>query len=143
MNKIALSIIGISELKADLANLPVELRGEARNLIEAEANAAAYSIRQQYPIGETGNLVKGVEVRPLADNANVTGFRVLSLAPHAWWYEYGTAIRKTKRTNAERGRMGPPRFPTFVFIRAMLKARAAMENGLREFLVRHGLKVSG
>ena len=134
---IALTIEGIAEVQKALQDLPPTLVVEGSHLIEGEANYAAYQIRSQYPAGD---LQDGVTVDPVTKATAYAGFRITSRDFKAEWYKFGTAMRHTKlgwNRGQERVR------PTPVFIPTMEKARATMWAGLREFLVRNGLIVTG
>jgi len=134
---VTLTFHGLQELKADLRQLPAALTGEAIHLVQAEGNAAAFAIRGAYP-EVTGHLRQGVGVEPIQRTQFFAGVRVVSRAPHAHLYEYGTQVRHTA-LGANRG--ASPPHP--VFVPRMIQARARMYAGLADLLVRHGLRAIG
>lgn len=132
-----LTFEGLSELREALRNLPDDLRGEARHIVEAAANGAAAQIQGAYAVDD-GDLRDGVYVRPSEVGTFGAGAIVVSKAPHAHLYEFGSQVRRTK-AGANRGAM-PPK-PTFVPI--VIRKRRQMQEQLIDLLVRHGLVVSG
>lgn len=124
---------GLQEFKKQLRNLPTELRAEADEIVTATAHEAAAEIVAAYPTGPTGNLKKGVKVR----QAN-GGAVVISAAPHAHLYEFGTQARQDD-LGRNRGSM-PPK-PTVIPI-AQRKRRGMYER-LKAMVEKHGLEVKG
>jgi hypothetical protein len=136
----SLKIHGIQELKEALANLPVQLKGEATAIVLDSAHAAANDIRAQYPAGGTGNLRKGVKVVVKEIGPVGVAAQVRSGAPHAVLYEFGTEARhyitKAGRWHAT-GRMpGKP-----VFIPTLMRGRRLMYRKLATIIEAQGLKV--
>ena len=146
----SLTISGIAELRAELARLPSELKGEASAIVLDTAYAAKDDIVSQYSIGPGkkgqpgGNLRKGVKVTVKEIGPFSVAAQVRSTAPHAWWHEHGSEVhhRVTKK-GWNRGTMfskkGPPR-P--VFIPTMIRHRRAMYAKLAALLERHGITVT-
>jgi hypothetical protein len=133
-----LKLSGILELKEALANLPVQLKGQATGIVLDTAHAAADDIRNQYPIGPTGNLRKGVKVQVKEIGPVGVAAQVRSAAPHAHLWEFGTEARHTK-LGWRRGRMKAP--PRPVFIPTMMRYRRLMYQKLAVMLEAAGLTV--
>ena len=92
---------GLDRLREQLSAMPSALADEAVPIIRTAAEQAAEKIKQTYPVVE-GNLRRGVKVRGLRREGAAVSIAVVSTAPHAHLYEYGTAKRTTKR-GANRG----------------------------------------
>lgn len=130
---------GLDELRAELRRLPADLVGEASNIIEATANAAAVEIRSAYaPHSKSGHLQSGVIVTHQDAGKWSAGAIVKSSSPHAYIFEHGTRARHTD-LGANRGAMPAGN----VFIPAVVKARRSMYQRLKDMLERHGLIVTG
>lgn len=93
---------GLDELRDELKRLPAELNREARDQVIATAEATAAELRAAYP-EKTGNLRRGVKVK-IEETPTSTIAKVISSAPHAHLWEFGTEIRKTQKLYP-RGRM--------------------------------------
>jgi hypothetical protein len=134
-----LTIEGLEELRAALRQLPQELADEAGPIVLTLAQYAADEMDQKYAAHEwTGNLRNGLSVT--RDDAYIRfGARavVKNRAPHAWWAENGTQIRKTS-TGANRGAMPP----IHVFVPSAIRWRRAMVEQLKGLVRRAGLVVS-
>jgi Bacteriophage HK97-gp10, putative tail-component len=91
--KANIRITGDKELEAALRALPRDLSLDAERLILAAADTAAAEIRAAYP-EVTGNLKGGVRVVTTGSEF-ATRSRVISSAPHAHLFEYGTEARQT------------------------------------------------
>lgn len=85
---------GVSELQAALKRLSIEVQEKAEKEIEATARATAAELKGVYPVGDTGNLRRGVRVKPVKGAREIT-WRTVSTAPHAHLWEYGTVNRTT------------------------------------------------
>lgn len=120
---------GMKELSATLRTLPEAIRADVDEVLAGIAEGMARSVAVQYRHGRTGKLQRGVRVRKLAPLA----YQVRSGAPHAHLFEFGTAVRYTKR-GAHRGAM--PRFGPIFGVEA-LRFRGHMVRDLTEVL-RHG-----
>jgi len=95
-------------------------------------------------IGPTGNLARGLSVTN-EPGALRYGTRavVRNRAPHAWWAEHGTQVRKNySRKDANRGAM-PPLEPNGIFIPIAQRHRREMVRALVAIVERHGLTVTG
>jgi len=137
---ITLTIEELAATQKAFGDLPPEMVKEATNIIQGEANYAAYQLKSKYP---PGDLQQGVEIEELKKDTAYAGFRIKNTDYKAWWFEYGTAERWTKkRFVAFRGQMPTPR-PHGPLVDTLQKARAQMWVLLRDLLVRTGLKVTG
>ena len=127
---------GLSELKADLRNLPHELAGEANHIVQAAANRAEADARAAYPV-RTGNLRDGMQQQVTDESEFGVSIRVKNTAHHAWIFEYGTQARHHGLKT-----WGPMPAGN-VFVPAMEKNRRWMYDELTLMLLRHGLGVQG
>jgi hypothetical protein len=113
------------------------LTGQAHAIVEARAHAAYDEIEAAYA-GHvvSGHLRDGLE---LEDTSVALAARVavLSTAPHAHLYEYGTETRYT-HGGASRGKM--PAFGTVT--KAAVRNRAPMMQELADMLTAHDLDVN-
>ena len=134
-----LTIEGLDELRAALRQLPEALSQEAGGIVLTAATGAAAAMDAQYAQHEwTGNLRHGLSVT--RDDAYIRyGARavVKNRAPHAWWAENGTQIRRTSK-GVNRGAMPP----IHVFVPTAIKWRRAMVEQLKALVRRAGLVVS-
>lgn len=95
----SLTLTGMRELLTQMEQLPVGLEAAAGTVVRASAYGAANELRSALALGPTGNLRRGVRVERL----DVSRYRVISGAPHAFINEEGTGPRQTKG-GANRGR---------------------------------------
>jgi hypothetical protein len=131
--------IGLDKFTLELENLPELLAGQGERLAEAAANGAALDIRTGYGRHRrTGTLQERVIVREMKTRKYVTGYEVLSRAPHALLFEYGTQARHTK-TGLSRGTMPPGN----IFVPAASRHRRQMYEQFKALLAREGFLVSG
>jgi hypothetical protein len=137
---------GLAELKKELRELPRELAGKAQGIVFEAAVDAMQDATPRYPIGPTqlqgrrpgGNLRRGLRVFASPQVArSAASVKLLSAAPHAHLYEYGTVQRKSRRGN--RGTMTG----TKVFWPAVGRAKKRMWRQLIALLRAHGLAVKG
>jgi Zn-dependent oligopeptidase len=128
-------VMDTREIRAALAKLPEELRGEAGHIVEASANEAVVAIRSAYPVF-TGNLRDHVYATQFEAGRFVSKWRVINAAKHAWIFEHGTVQRHTGK-GANRGIMPPGN----VFIPTAIRVRRRLLERLRDMLVQHGLMV--
>jgi hypothetical protein len=137
-------IDGLDELKAELRDLPQQLAGEARHIIEGAANRAVTDIKSKYGDVKhlTGNLRDHVSQEELSGDGLGVDIKVLSSAPHAWLFEYGSQARHyyTKAGVLHETGIMPG---TPAFVPAMEKNRLAMWEAIRDLLERAGLEVTG
>lgn len=144
--KATLVITGLDDLRTALRALPMELNAEAADIVLRRANDAANQIRDAYPIGPGrkgkagGTLKAKVRVDQLESTRFGVRVRVVSAAPHAHLYEFGTELRVTS-TGASRGRMPEPTHPTFVPITQ--RARKLVTQDQIAMFRRHGFEVTG
>ena len=125
---------GLDRLIADLQRLPDALKKEAERTIEAAANGMAAQVRQRYPRGQTGNLIKGVAMR----KRGPLNYQVVSRAPHANLYEFGS-VKRWRESGATTGSM--PEAPSPVFVPEAVRARKRQYAEHEETLRR--MKVTG
>lgn len=130
---------GMSEFRAALRRLPDELKAEASHIVEATANGVAAQVKQNYPTGKTGNLVRGVTVTHFEGGKVSAGAIVKSVAKHAWLYEHGSKVRRTGR-GANRGQM-PEAPESKQMIPIVVRARRRMTEQLIGLLQRNGFTV--
>jgi hypothetical protein len=128
---------GLAELHAALQALPETCAGEAAKLIEGAANGAYVEIRGAYP-SRTGNLRKGMKLKPIERKGLIVGQTVVNTAPHAQLFENGTQARHTT-IGANRGSMPPGH----IFVPRILKARRRLTGALKDMVARQGAVVSG
>jgi hypothetical protein len=139
---------GLTELRAWLRNLPEHLTNEASGIVSSSVQHAFTEIYNGYPIGPTGNLRRGLKMRLPGEGGS--GMRASSKAlgvnailynhaPHAWFYDNGTA---TRRSSTRPGGLGYMK-PTHLFVRTAIKWRTAMYARLVFMLEREGLIVTG
>lgn len=138
---------GLEELKAELRNLPADLTGEARNIVEDTANGAAVAIRTIYgKHRRTGNLQDNVIVLQSASGGQFGVANIVkSAAPHAWLFDNGSQARHYVTKSGKQhdtGRMWGKTPPTHAFVRTMIEYRHRMYDKLADLLRRHGLSVS-
>lgn len=134
---VTFTLDGLDEAIAEFRATPGAMTADARDVVESEGQAAANEIRVQYPV-LSGELRSGVGVEAMREGDAVAGVRVVSRAPEAIWYEYGTAARHTS-TGAFRGRMAPH----FTFIRTLIAHRARLVAFWRVLFERFGLRPIG
>ena len=101
---VALKLEGLTDLRASLLALPDKLRAQANDEVKRTTKEAAAALVVAYPQGDTGNLRKGVRTRYRINRLGLGVGTVLSLAPHAHLWEFGTVNRTTQK-GWNRGRM--------------------------------------
>lgn len=139
MSNNRLEFAGLKELREALRQLPHELKAEAQSIVMDAANGAGTDIKAAYDRHtKTGNLSKGVQVRPSEVSTFGAGAIVVSRAKHAWMFENGTQARHTA-IGANRGAMPPGH----VFIPVVVKRRKQMYVELMEVIRKQGLQVTG
>ena len=94
---------GLDRLRQQLSTIPGELADDAVPIIQAAAEQAAEKIKQAYPAVD-GDLRRGVKVRGLRREGAAVSIAVVSTAPHAHLFEYGT-VRRSNLKGANRGTM--------------------------------------
>jgi hypothetical protein len=133
-----LRIDGLRELSAALRRLPVELRDEARALVEATATRAEDHVRADYEAHSvSGKLARGLKRE---DTLSTYGVRVrlVNRANIASIYEYGTELRHTDVGHST-GRMPPAR----VFVPTVVEERRRLIAAEVALVERAGFKVRG
>lgn len=133
-------IKGRDQFLADLRALPETLHAEGKHMVEGSANGAGATIKAGYSDHRvTGNLAAHVKVEIEEFKAAIIA-EVKSTAPHAFIFEHGTRVRKTKK-NANRGAMWTRKPKPNIFVPAMVRARTLLTNDLIGLLERAGLVV--
>lgn len=134
-----LELTGLKELREALRQLPHELKAEAQKIVMDAANNAGAEIKAKYDEHtKTGNLSRGVQIRPSEASTFAAGAVVVSRAKHAWMFENGTQVRHTD-IGANRGAMPPGH----VFIPVVIRRRKGMYLELMEVIRKQGLQVTG
>jgi hypothetical protein len=87
---------GLAELRAALRALPEELRSDGAKIVDDAAEVTAASLKQSYPLGDTGNLRGGVSIATEHTPHGTIGI-VRSRSPHAHLWEFGTQNRTTRQ----------------------------------------------
>lgn len=130
---------GLNEFVADLIQLPKELSGEGGDIVISRATEAGDDIRAEYAASAvTGNLAEHVKVTVKEKNEFGAIAEVKSTARHAYIYENGTQIRKTK-DGKNLGAMPPAN----IFVPTVIRKRRAMVDDLKDLMRDKGLEVSG
>jgi hypothetical protein len=133
---------GLAELREQLRRLPEELKDEAQDIVLRTAQGAAAEVVAAYPQGPTGNLKRGVRARLQSAGRFGAGAMVISRAPHASIYEFGTRARQTEK-GANRGRMPKPKAQGgTAMIPRMQRLRAQMIRQLIALVQKAGFEVS-
>jgi len=136
----------LDQFRTTLQQLPDTLSAEALGLLRAAAAATRDEVRAAYPVGETGNLVRGVTVRERKKGRWAGSVQVRSRAHHAWLFEHGTKPRQARfrlgkrmRRPANRGVMPA----ADIFVRVAIRHRQQLRHALKAVLERAGFEVSG
>jgi len=131
---------GINDLRTALLAAGPEFADQRlRPLLRQHAHSLAGDVRQQYGRhNRTGNLANHIVVDEQAGNsATLLRSRVRSTARHAYIFEYGTAVRRTNTTKANRGVMPAAN----VFVPSAIRWRARLYEDARQALQR--LRIRG
>jgi hypothetical protein len=128
---------GLTEVRQALLHLPADLTSDATPIVDHATETAATSLRQAYPLGETGKLRQGVKVSVRASAAAVVG-EVKSTSPHAHLWEFGTQNRHTRK-GWFRGRETPHQGLVGIAVRV----RRRMNEQLIALVKAAGFDVSG
>jgi hypothetical protein len=126
---------GFDSFLREFQALPEALRTEGLAIVQEETTGAAVEITQRYG-RKTGTMARRVRVE--FPNSKLLVGAVVSAAPHAHLYEFGTGNRQTAK-GANRGRM--PAADPPVIIPIARKRRARMRRRLVELLRRHGFAI--
>jgi hypothetical protein len=130
---------GFSDLLAGLRQLPELLTEEATEIVDHTAEITASSLRQVYPLGETGKLRAGVKIK--ATRSRFGAARIVrSTSPHAHLWEFGTQNRHT-RAGWFRGRA--PSHSTEGLVAIATRNRRRMNLQLIDLVRREGFEVTG
>lgn len=135
---------GIEEFQEWLQKLPVDAAREANNIVEEEANYAAFQIRGLYAAHVyTGTLQRGVKVAKTVTREGVVSYTVKSTSPLAFIFEFGTKARHYVTVHGVTKLLGAMP-PAHIFITVIIGRRRLMYLRLKDMLVRFGfLKVFG
>lgn len=120
-------VLNLNEWRDELAAEPAALASAASPFVEGAADDAADTIRERYPMGPTGNLKHGVKVGRPPTGPAVTKWTVISSAPHAHLYEFGTHVARA--------------FPTFYPV-TEARGRIMLEE-INDLVRSRGLAVTG
>lgn len=133
-----LTIQGLTELREALRKLPAQLSDEAGAIVFAHAQAAYQEMDAKYAQHEwTGNLRRGLSLTREDAYLRFGARAVLrNRAPHAYWAEHGTQIRRTTK-GVSRGAMTP----LHIFIPIAQRHRRIMVSALIHLVERAGLSV--
>lgn len=135
---VKLQMDGLAEFRRALRNLPADLTEEASAIVLAHAEEADRQITNAYPEGPTGNLKRGVTTERNTSRFSTSAI-VRSRAKHAWIFENGTRLRKT-RQGASRGVM-PAAQLAQKMIPIVIRRRRAMVQALIQLVRRAGFEV--
>lgn len=138
MSNNRLTYDGMEEFKQALRQLPEEMSQEGGDIVIARAEEAGDDIKTAYEASAvTGDLAKKVRVKVLSRDAGAAAV-VESTARHAYIFENGTQIRKTK-AGKNLGAMPPAN----IFVPTVIRKRRAMVDDLKGLMTSKGLEVSG
>lgn len=118
--------LGVRAFLPELLALPAALGRRAAPIVDDNAEAAADELRQAYP-RITGALQDGVGTVAISTDPAVAKRRVVSRAPHAAFYDFGTSRQRPR--------------PTFVPI--VSKGERQMIRDVSRMLEDEGLRVRG
>ena len=125
-----LKLWGFRELRADLQDFPTGVRDEAAPIMLRAARRGETAVRAAYPMGPTGNLKKGVKVLARLPEGIAVFFKLVTGAPHAHLYEFGTVKQPARPTfnpiaNAERR-------AAVVEVAALVESKGLQVRGARD-----------
>jgi hypothetical protein len=129
---------GLDALRLALRNLPATLTEEASDVVDDATEITASSLRQSYPLGDTGNLRAGVTATVERNRFGVVGV-VKSTSPHAHLWEFGTQNRRTHQ-GWNRGLVGEHRDG---LVPIAQRNRRRMNGTLVELVRSAGFEVTG
>jgi len=130
---------GLDELRAELKQLPADLATEANDDVVKAANDTAAQLKAAYPGGPSGNLRRGVKVTTSVTPTGTVA-TVISAAPEAHLWEFGTQIRHTQK-GFNRG--AAPAHYNEGLVGIAEQHRRVLDGQLFDLLVRAGFEVSG
>lgn len=140
MSRAKFSWQGLTELKLDLRLLPEQFRVETGHLVLARGNGAAVRIRTNYGAHVvTGTLQDRARVDTEMSREKVSA-KVISAAPHAHLFEFGTKARKTAKGWPRGAARAAPQAHRFIPV--MQQERQGLLDDLAAMLTRHGLRVT-
>jgi hypothetical protein len=134
-----LTLIGLEELKHELAKLPDELVGEGSAIVTTAATGARDEIAANYQgHSRSGGLANGLELRTRDTGGKSVGLVVRNRAKDAHLFEDGTQARHNN-LGANRGSMPA----AHAFVPPIIRHRREMYQQLKALLERKGLTVTG
>lgn len=135
---VTVKLVGLEDFRRALRNLPQELVEESSHIVVTAAENAKRQLQSVYPQGPTGNLRSKIVVRTVPSRLTAQA-RLLSQAPHAHLYEFGTRNRRTDK-GWRRGRM-PKAAASDAAIPVFIQARRRMVQALIGVVQRAGFLV--
>jgi hypothetical protein len=121
-----LELRGFDDLKRELAALPVKLQHDADPILLRSARQSEAQLTAAYPV-VTGALRAGVKIVERVARGVATLYTLVSSAPHAHLYEFGTAHTAPRAT----------------FLPITERDRRAATVAVAELVRAEGLQVSG
>lgn len=88
---------GMAALMSTLAAAGQIAADGSRDTVRRTADAFADTVRQDTPVGATGNLRRGIGVKEDRTTSNAVTFRVKNTAPHAHLIELGFMHQHAKK----------------------------------------------
>lgn len=92
-----LELKGFDELKAYFAEFAAKLQHDADPILVRAARASEARLLEAYPV-VTGALRAGVKIVERVSRRGVTFYTLMSSAPHAHLYEFGTVKQPARAT---------------------------------------------
>lgn len=139
MSNNKLTLIGLEELKRELAKLPSELVAEGSEIVTDAATGAYDEIEAVYEAHwRSGALATGLEIRTRDTGGRSVGLVLRNRAKHAHLFEDGTQARHND-LGANRGSMPA----AHAFVPPIIRHRREMYKKLAALLQRKGLTVVG
>jgi len=133
---------GMQEFRALLQKMPTHLRDRAKDIVDHYTQITYSQVFISYPLGDSGNLRKGLKVEENITDAGVTN-AVISTAHHSHLWEFGTVNRETE-AGWKRGRMKSLKEQhRDGVIDIAIRNRKAMNRALVQMMVDDGFEVSG
>lgn len=114
---------GLSTLVSTLSDAGQIAADGSRDTVRRTAYAFADQVRQETPIGATGNLRRGIGVREDRTTSTVVAYQVRNTAPHAHLIELGFMHRGRKHVEGK-----------FLFARQAPRYRADMMRDLDDIV---------
>jgi hypothetical protein len=133
---------GMQEFRKLLHEMPSHLRDRAAEIADHYTQVTYSQTLLAYPLGDTGNLRRGLVVEERITNVGVFN-AVVSKSKHAHLWEFGTVNRKTQE-GWDRGRVRPARdLGREGLIPIAIRNRRAMNHAFMDMMVEEGFELSG